>query len=183
MPLCETCAEEVQDNYTINTGDLYICGQEMVERSMGNVVEFTFRNVPEFIEHKRGKDGQLDAVIPVAEMFSFEISLDEITPLLFAVGLSQDWLSVPAGCSIPFQKRLCTKVWNVKFEHNFPCGSKSLDLWMWRAAVYSEFTIGFTTGGGSAVSVPITFTALPCESLHPGAPFGEAVFNVACPQT
>ena len=55
-----------------------------------------------------------------------------------------------------------------------PCNGRRS---FWRAAIFSEFALSF---GEAIVNFPVSFQALPCESAHPEAPFGEIEFSDEC---
>lgn len=180
MPeICQPCTEEINDNYTLRTGDMYLCGADGITRSLGNVslLEFTF--TPNSIEHRSGKDGSIDAVIPLSEDFGLVITVDEITPHNLAYLLGQDLVSSVEGCEIPLHSIQCAREFAAQFVHQFPCATRTLTINIWRAIIAPvETTISF---GEEIVSFPITVKAKSCASLHPEAKYGNLVFNEVCP--
>lgn len=182
MPeICAECTEEVNDNYTLRTGDVYICGPDGVTRSLGNVqlLEFTF--TPNSIEHRSGKDGSIDAIIPLTEDFGMTATVDEMTPQNLAYLLGQDLIESVDGCTIPLAAVQCTREYSFQFVHTIACSNpaRTITFNFWRAVIAPvEVTVSF---GEEIVNFPIQVRAKKCSSLHPDSPYGEILFNQACP--
>ena len=182
MPICDTCTEEAaNENYTINSGLVYVCEHGGgTEHSLGEVgiVRFTYR--PTYAEHFRGRDGAFDAAIPIRAEFELEVVIHEITPYNLATALVTDWIPTAQGCTVPFVKPDCGRHYGVRFEHQFPCLNKWLHINIWASLITAEFTLEF---GESIVEYPIRFRATDCESLHPQDPFGNIEIQTTCPST
>lgn len=180
--ICASCSEEVvNENYTINSGVVYICSHKGgTEHSLGEVgvVGFTYR--PNFVEHFRGRDGQFDAAIPIRADFELSVEAHEITPYNLAAALGVEWVPSAQGCIIPFKKPDCGRLYGVRFEHQFPCANKYLYIHLWAAQVMAEVSIEF---GEAIVTIPITFRATPCNSLHPTMPYGMIEIQTTCPES
>jgi hypothetical protein len=177
-PICEDCTEAVNDNYVVRTGDLYVCGPDLVTRSLGNIKLLSFINTNNNIEHRSGKTGAIDAVIPLSEEFSLGVTIDEITAQNMAYLLGQDLVSTVDGCMIPFVRRQCAREYNVEFVHTRPCNVHTITIRFWRALIISDVNLPF---GETIAEVQATIRALDCTSLHPASPYGEMVFSEACP--
>lgn len=179
MPdVCSSCTEEVNTNYTLHTGDAYICGPDGATRDLGNVQVGRFGFNPNVIEHRRGKDGSLDAIVPVSEDFQMELVLEELTPANVSFLLGQDMVNTANGCEIALDTPECGRDYAFQFVHTFPCEAKTLQIDFWRALILSPFTMEF---GESLLNYPLIVRALKCDSIHPSQPYGRMVFNVACP--
>lgn len=181
MPeICQPCTEELNDNYTIRTGDLYLCGADGITRSLGNVQSLDFIYAPNSVEHRSGKDGSVDAIIPLSEDFSIAAVLDELTPQNLSYLLGQDMVSSVDGCTIPLDAAQCAREFAAQFVHTFPCSTRTLTINIWRAIISpsEETTISFSE---EILSFPIRIRAKACSSIHPGEKFGNLVFNEVCP--
>ena len=180
MPeICAPCTELPNDNYTLRTGDLYYCGDDGITRSVGNVRLLDFTFTPNSIEHRSGKTGSVDAVIPLSEDFGMVVTIDEITARNLALLLGQDVISSVGSCTIPLHTIQCVREYSVQFVHNFPCSDRSLTIDIWRAIITPvETTVSF---GEEIVNFPITVRAKDCSSIHPTAKYGQIVFNETCP--
>lgn len=180
MPeICAPCTEELNDNYSLRTGDLYLCGADGITRSLGNVQLLEFIFTPNAIEHRSGKSGSIDAIIPLSEDFGITATLDELTPHNLAYLLGQDLVSSVEGCEIPLHSIQCAREFSAQFVHQFPCATRTLTIDIWRAIIAPvESTISF---GEEIINFPIQIRAKSCESIHPDNKYGRIVFNEACP--
>lgn len=180
MPeICQPCTEEINDNYSLRTGDLYLCGADGITRSLGNVQLLEFTYTPNAIEHRSGKTGAVDAVIPLTEDFGLVATIDELTPHNLAYLLGQDLVSSVDGCEIPLARSQCAREFAAQFVHTFPCATRTLTIDIWRAIISPiETTISF---GEEIIAFPITIKAKSCASIHPSNEFGRIVFNEECP--
>lgn len=181
---CQACTEAVNQNYTLNTGILTVCpeggGGDVL--NLGNVKGLSFRHTPEFIDHFRGRDGALDAVIPLRKNFGMDMVLEELTPANFALMVGGTQIAnTPSGCLIPFtgiSGDCSLSTGSVEFFHQFACGAKTLTITFWRAVIASAESV--LTFGPEILEIPITVRALPCDSQYPDKPFGQAVFSDEC---
>lgn len=178
--ICAPCTEDFTDNYVIRTGDLYVCGPDGITRSLGNIKVIDFVNTPNNVEHRSGKTGAVDAVLPLAEDFSLVATIDEITPQNLAYILGQDLAQTADGCVIPLTKRNCGRIYSAQFVHSFACADKTITIDIWRALITSEVKLTF---GETPAEVPITIRALSCASEHPDSEYGQITFSEACPLT
>lgn len=176
--ICLDCDEVVPPDYVINTGDLYICGPDAITRDLGNVqvLDFSFR--PNTVEHRKGKDGSLDAIMPLSEDFMLVATVDQIAPALMAYLLGVDMVNVAEGCEIPFKSLECDRKYAVQFVHAFRCADRTLTIDMWAALIISEFTMQF---GQTIANVPMNIRATKCESVYPDKPYGRMLFSQTCP--
>jgi len=180
---CQSCTEAINQNYTLRTGRVTVCLEsDGIVRDLGDVQGLEFSHAPEFIEHFRGSDGALDAVIPLRREFTMNMTLHELTPanMALVVGGSQV-VNTPSGCKIPltgFTGDCSPSVGAIEFLHTFACGAKTFAITLWRAVIAaSETTLTF---GDSFVELPISVRALPCDSLHPTEPYGVIEFSEEC---
>lgn len=178
---CQPCTEIANENYSLHSGRVTVCRQgEAAAIDLGNIKEMTFRYAPEFLEHFRGEDGQLDAKIPIRKRFFLNGILEELTPRNVALLLGEDQVpNTPTGCLVPLRPfASCnTSVAAVEFVHTFPCGDKFVTIRLWRAAITTEAELTF---GADLLEIPISFEALSCESLHPDSSYGEIEFSENC---
>ncbi len=180
---CQPCTEVANDNYTLHTGRVTVCLQsDGIVRDLGNISELTFRFTPEFLEHFRGEDGQLDALIPLRRGFTIEGVLDELTPSNMSILLGEAQVpNTPSGCIIPLRGPsgdCASAIASVEFVHTMSCLTKTVTFRLWRAAIGAEAEIVF--GGDDFLNFPVSFRALDCSSVHPTSPFGEIEFSEAC---
>ena len=180
---CQDCTEAVNTNYTLHTGTLTVCLEsDGIVRDLGNVKGFEFVNSPEFLDHFRGSDGSLDAVIPLRRNYSFNATLEELTPSNMAMFTGGTPIAnLPSGCKVPLAGVTgdCSPATgSVSFLHQFACGNKTIEIILWRAVIgSSESTLSL---GEDILEIPITVRALPCDSLHPTEPFGVIIFSEEC---
>ena len=177
-----TCTEQTNENYTLHTGVLKIrLASDGLVRNLGNIQSLSLNATPEFVEHFRGVDGQLDAKIPLRTRYVLEGVLEELTPGNAAAALGVAQVNEAGGCKIPLRGSgtgdCDGNIAAVHFQHTMACGSKTIDIFMWRAVISSEFVLAFAE---DIVNFPITLEALPCESLFPDEPFGRIEFSEAC---
>jgi hypothetical protein len=166
------------DAYTLHTGDLYICGPDGTTTSVGNVQVLAFNFRPNVVEHRKGKTGGLDALLPLTEDFELVVTVDEMNPFNWATALGVDVIETQGGCIVPFKRTECNRVYGIQFVHTFPCGDRTLTIDIWRALIVAEVSVEF---GETPASFQLTIRATECESSHPDAPYGQMTFNVACP--
>lgn len=177
--VCAPCTEELNDNYTLGTGDLYLCGADGITRSVGNVRLLDLVYTPNSVEHRRGKDGSFDAEIPLSEDFALVVTLDELTPQNLAWLFGQDLIHHTDGCEVPLSRVQCLREFAAQFIHTFRCATKTLQIDIWRASIRPlETTISF---GEEIVNWPMTIRAKSCVSIHPSNPYGRLLFNETCP--
>lgn len=182
---CQECTEAVNTNYTLHTGILTVCLESNpgVILDLGNIKGLDFVNSPEFLDHFRGSDGSLDAVIPLRRNYSITGTLEELTPDNFALFVGGTAVAnLPSGCRVPLagvSGDCSPATGSVSFFHTFACGQKTMEVIFWRAVIgSSESTMSF---GEDILEFPVTVRALPCDSQHPDAPFGEVIFSEECP--
>jgi len=179
---CQACTEAINQNYTLRTGRVTVCLEsDNVERDLGDVQGLEFSNAPEFLEHFRGFDGALDAVIPLRREFTLNMTLHEITAANMALLVGGTLVNTPSGCRIPltgFTGDCAPSTGTMEFVHTFACGAKTLTIVFWRAIfAAAESTMTF---GESFLELPVNVRALPCDSLHPTEPFGYIEFSEEC---
>lgn len=179
--ICSDCTETIPDDYLINTGDAWWCdASDGVTHDLGNVKLLNFQYTPNVIEHRRGKDGAVDALIPVSEDFLLTVTVDRFNPRNVALMFGQDLVSSVSGCEVPLKKRSCGREGSFQFIHDVRCsgGTKTVQIDIWRAAILAQATFSF---GETLVEFPLAVRALPCDSTHPDNPYGRILFTGACP--
>lgn len=179
---CQSCAESLNQNYTLGTGELTVClNSDGIIRNLGNVSEVGLSASPEFVEHFRGRDGALDAIIPLRKDFTLSATLDELTPINFALFLGGTLVSTVGGCKIPltgFTGECSVSQAAVQFVHTMRCSGRTITINIWRA--FLGATEAEMTFGEEIVSLPINIRALPCDDLHPTEPYGNIEFEEEC---
>lgn len=179
---CQPCTESVNQNYTLGTGELTVCLEaDGIIRNLGNVSEVGFTATPEFVEHFRGSDGALDAIIPLRKDFTMNVTLDELTPINFALFLGGTLVNTAGGCKIPltgFTGQCAVSQAAVQFVHTKRCSGETITINIWRAFLGAEESS--LTFGEDIASLPISVRALPCDSLHPTEPYGNIEFTEEC---
>lgn len=177
-----TCTETTNENYTLHTGTLKIkLESDGLVRNLGNINSLTLSATPEFVEHFSGTDGQLDAKIPLRTRYTLEGVLEELTPGNVAAALGVAQVNEAGGCKIPLRGSgtgdCDGNIAAVHFQHQFACGSKTLDIFFWRAVVSSDFALAF---GEAIVNFPILLESVSCASQFPDEPYGRIEFSEAC---
>lgn len=179
---CQPCVEAVNQNYTLGTGEMTVCLEsDGIIRNLGNVSELTLTSTPETLEHFRGSDGALDAIIPLRKDFTLSATLDELTPTNFALFLGGTLVNTVNGCKIPltgFTGTCSVSTAAMQFIHTMRCSGRTVTINIWRAFFGSEETS--ITFGEEIANLPLAIRALSCASLHPDEPFGNVEFEESC---
>jgi hypothetical protein len=178
MPDPALCTEALNENYSVNTFDLYLTPPGEAEFLVGNISTGDFTFTPAILEHRLGKTGSLDAIIATSKDYTINFTGDELTSRNYAVLLNEDQVSVEGGCEIPFTGERCVRFYGVRLVHEFPCATKYMEITFWRAAILNEFT---TTFGAEWLTFNGSARALSCESAHPTQPYGKWFFQQVCP--
>lgn len=179
---CQSCTEAINQNYTLRTGRVTVCLEsDSIIRDLGDVQGLEFSNAPEFLEHFRGSDGALDAVIPLRREFTLNMTLHELTAANMALVVGGTPVNTPSGCRIPltgFTGDCAPSTGAMEFLHTFACGAKTFAIVFYRAVfAAAETTLAF---GESFLELPISVRALPCDSDHPSDPYGYLEFSEEC---